>query len=132
MRVEQRHPPRGAPDRSARGWVLYDAKCPFCRRWAQRLHRPLARHGLHIVPLQADWVRAYFSDLSDEQLLEALRVVRSDGRHLAAGDALIHLARYVWWLWPIWLAGQVAPLRVLIRAVYNGIAKHRDLMDKLM
>jgi len=125
LRVEHRRPPSGGPSPPRRGWVLYDAGCPFCRRWARRLRPQLRRHGFELTPLKTAWVRQYFHDLTEQELLEAFRVLRRDGRHLSAGDAMVHIGRYVWWLWPVWLAGQFPPLRWIIRRAYRWVSRHR-------
>jgi len=62
------------------GWVLYDADCGFCTRWAWHLARFVGPRGYHLAPLQAPWVRQRLA-LSEEELLCEMRV-------LTAGDAL--------------------------------------------
>lgn len=51
-----------------------------------------------------------------------------DGRLLGGADAAIVLARYIWWLWPVWLLAQLPGMRPVIRRVYRTVAKHRHCL----
>jgi hypothetical protein len=35
------------------------------------------------------------------------------------------LARHVWWLWPLWLVGQIPGAMIPLRAGYRFIARNR-------
>jgi len=106
------------------GWVFYDADCPFCTRWAWRTDELLARHGWHLAPLQADWVRLRLDLKDDEPLLE-MKLLTADGRIFGGADALVHLARSIWWMWPLFAPAQLPGVTLVLRAIYRRIAKNR-------
>lgn len=95
---------------SLRGWVFYDAECRFCTAAANRFRRTLARRGFRVVP----------SGLWNE-----LRLLLPDGRSCCGADAVLQLARRIWWAWPLWALGQVPGMQRLARVVYRWIAAHR-------
>ena len=115
--------------RPARGWVLYDADCGFCTRWAWRLMFFVAPRGFHLAPLQAPWVRPALK-LSSEELLEELRVLTADGAIYGGVDALIYLAEQVPWARPLAFAARLPGLYALLRAAYRWIARHRHTLSR--
>jgi len=106
------------------GWVFYDGECAFCVGWVQRVERPLARHGFALIPLQTPWVRESLS-LDKTALLKEMRLKLADGHVLGGADAAVAAARYIWWLWPLWLIAQIPGTRPLLRKGYGIIAANR-------
>lgn len=106
------------------GWVCYDGECPLCLRWLQRIKRPLLRKNFGFVPLQTPWVKAKLN-LSEADLLTEMRLLLPDRRVIGGADAAVTLARYVWWLWPLWLASYIPGGMPIIRATYRHIARNR-------
>lgn len=106
------------------GWVCYDGKCALCLRWVRRVERPLLRYGFGFAPLQTNWVRARLN-LSETELLTEMRLLLPDRNVIGGADAVVALARYVWWLWPLWLASLVPGGMPIIRATYRHIARNR-------
>ena len=106
------------------GWVCYDGKCALCLRWVRRGERPLLRYGFGFAPLQTNWVRARLN-LSETELLTEMRLLLPDRNVIGGADAVVALARYVWWLWPLWLASLVPGGMPIIRATYRHIARNR-------
>jgi predicted DCC family thiol-disulfide oxidoreductase YuxK len=129
--VEHRAPPT-RPDPPAGGWVLYDGDCGFCRRWAKRVQPHAARRGFVIEPLQAPWVAAHFNDMTHAERVSTIRLLHVDGRHLHSGDAWIAISRWVWWLWPVHVAGRLPVCRGVVRAVYRWVARRRGLLGRVM
>jgi predicted DCC family thiol-disulfide oxidoreductase YuxK len=109
---------------SIRGWVFYDADCAFCSGWAARFHELLARRGYHLAPLQAEWVRLRLGLKEDAPLLE-MKLLTTDGRVLGGADALIHIARSVWWAWPLFVMAQFPGISAILRIVYRWVARNR-------
>jgi predicted DCC family thiol-disulfide oxidoreductase YuxK len=107
-----------------RGWVFYDADCPFCTRWASRTDELLARHGWHLAPLQADWVWTRLTPKDGEPLLE-MKLLTTDGRVFGGADAVVHLARSIWWAWPVFALAQIPGVKPILRAIYRRIAQNR-------
>lgn len=105
-------------------WVLYDAACRYCTalaRWARPL---LRRRGFVLAPLQSLWVPAALGILPRE-LLKELRVFTSDGRLYGGADAVVFLARRIWWAWPLWAVAQIPGALRPLGALYRWIAAHR-------
>ena len=90
--------------RHARGWLFFDAECGFCTRTARWLLPILGRRGLGVAPLQDARVAALLG-MSKTELLRELRFLLSDGRQFGGADAVLAVAREIWWGWPlVWLA----------------------------
>ena len=90
--------------RHARGWLFFDAECKFCTRLARWLARPMRRRGLEVAPLQDPRVGALLG-LSRDELLRAIRFVFSKGNQVSGADALLAVAREVWWARPlVWMS----------------------------
>ncbi len=106
------------------GWVCYDAECVFCLRWLHRVEHPLLRRSFGFVPLQATWVKAKLN-VPEVELLNEMRLLLPDNRILGGADAAVVLARYIWWLWPLWLASKIPGAMPLLRAGYRFIARNR-------
>lgn len=108
----------------AAGWVCYDGNCALCLRWLRRVERPLLRRDFDFVPLQTAWVREKLN-LSETELLTEMRLLLPDCRVIGGADAAVVLARYVWWLWPLWFASHIPGATPIIRASYRYIARNR-------
>ena len=108
----------------AAGWVCYDGECAFCLRWLRRVERPLLRRGFRFVPLQTPWVKAKLN-LPEAELLTEMRLLLPDNYILGGADAAVVLARYVWWLWPLWFVSHIPGAMPILRASYRFIARNR-------
>jgi predicted DCC family thiol-disulfide oxidoreductase YuxK len=110
--------------RHARGWLFFDAECEFCRRIAALLATPMKQRGLALAPLQDPRVAALLG-LSRKELLRAIRFVFADGSQCSGADALLAVARELWWALPlVWLSTIPGAMPVM-RAGYDWVAKHR-------
>jgi predicted DCC family thiol-disulfide oxidoreductase YuxK len=105
-------------------WVCYDGECALRLRWLRRVERPLLRRDFGIVPLQTAWVKKKLN-LSETDLLTVMRLLLPDRRVMGGADAAVALARYAWWLWPLWLASHIPGAMAIIRASYRYIARNR-------
>jgi predicted DCC family thiol-disulfide oxidoreductase YuxK len=111
--------------RHARGWLFFDAECEFCTRIARWAAPILARRGLGIAPLQDARVGVLLG-LSETELMREMRVLLSDGRNFGGADAVVALAREIWWARPLnWLA-KVPGIMNRLRAGYRWIAVRRS------
>lgn len=91
-------------ERRARGWLFFDAECGFCTRIARWLAPILARQGLGVAALQDPRVGALLG-LPRRELLKEMRFLSSDGKHSDGADAVLAVARDVWWFRPlVWFA----------------------------
>lgn len=115
--------------RAVRGWVLYDADCGFCTRLAWRFGGALERRGYRVVPLQAPWVRERLQ-LPAEKLLEEMRVLTIEGVHVGGADAVMYLARRMWWALPLYAASLIPGVMHLLRWGYRWIAARRHRFSR--
>ena len=112
------------PEDSARGWILYDGSCGFCSKWVPFWSSTLARQGLGFAPLQADWVSKRLA-MSEEELLEDLRLLLATGELLSGPSVYRHVMRNTWWLWPAYLLSVTPGLRRVFDWSYRSFADRR-------
>ena len=111
--------------RHARGWLFFDAECAFCTRCARWVRPILERQGMALAPLQDPRVAALLG-LPERELLRELRVVMADGRQYGGADALLVLAREVWWARPlVWMARLPGAVKAF-RHMYRSFAARRS------
>jgi predicted DCC family thiol-disulfide oxidoreductase YuxK len=104
--------------------VFYDASCPFCVEWVRRFERTLARRRFELVPLQTPGAGDALG-VSDDQLLDEMRLRLKDGKVFGGAAAVAEIARRIWWAWPFWALTRVPGAMLPIRATYRWIARHR-------
>jgi len=111
--------------RHARGWLFFDAECGFCTRTARWLLPILAKRGLAVAPLQDPRVGALLG-LPKAELLRELRFLLSDGSQFGGADAVLAVAREVWWARPlVWLA-KIPGMMEQLRRGYRWFAARRS------
>jgi predicted DCC family thiol-disulfide oxidoreductase YuxK len=103
------------------GWLLYDGDCARCRRFASFLEPILTRRGFDLAPLQSGWVAEC---LGEEIDVSEMRVITTTGQSFGGADALIFLARRIWWAWPIYVLGRLG-FRPIFRYAYDFCAVRR-------
>lgn len=108
----------------SRGWIFFDEDCAFCRNLALRVGPAFARRGFHFEPLQRKWVQERLN-LTPEQALEEMRVLTCNGEVFAGADAMIFLARQLWWAAPFASVARSAFFHDLLDRGYRWIAAHR-------
>ena len=109
---------------SFRGWILYDGDCPSCTASAKRFDRIFRRRGFIFLPLQTDWVMQRLG-LEPGAPLEEMRVLTADGRDIGGADAVIFLARQIWWARPFAALARLPGIHKLLDRGYRWIAAHR-------
>lgn len=107
-----------------RGWIFYDRDCGFCRELAVRFENLFARRGFRFEPLQHEWVQRRLN-LTREEALEEMRVLTSTGEIFGGADAVVALARQIWWTAPLRSLARLRPLHALLHRVYRWVATHR-------
>ena len=104
--------------------IYYDDECQFCRGMLRRFGRTLARRRFIFVPLQAPGAARLLS-VSDEHLLDEMRVRLDNGAVFGGASALVEIARRIWWAWPLWALSRVPGAMVVLRAGYRWVARNR-------
>ena len=111
--------------RHARGWLFYDAECGFCTRSARWVSPILARRGMAVAPLQDPRVGALLG-MHRELLLRELRFLLSDGKQYGGADAVVAVARQIWWARPlVWFAELPGAMK-LLHSGYRWVASQRS------
>jgi predicted DCC family thiol-disulfide oxidoreductase YuxK len=111
-------------ERTARGWLFFDAECGFCIRTARWLAPILARRGLGVAPLQDPRVGALLG-MSQSELLKELRFLTSDGVHSGGANAVLAVARQIWWGRPLVWAAKLPGMMKLLDAGYQWVSAQR-------
>ena len=110
---------------ASRGWIFYDAECRSCRDLSLRFENFFAGRGFHFESLQREWVQRRLN-LTKEQAFEEMRVLTNTGEVFGGADAMIFLARRIWWATPLtWLARWPFAYATLQR-LYRWVAAHRS------
>ncbi len=60
------------------------------------------------------------------ELLTEMRALTPDGRVFGGGDAVIWLAKGIWWAWPLYALAQLPGMRAALRAAYRWVAARRS------
>lgn len=107
-----------------RGWIFYDAECSSCRDLALRLEAFFGDRGFHFEPLQHEWVQRRLN-LTKAQALEEMRVLTSTGEVFGGVDAVIFLARQVWWAAPLVWLSRLPMIHAILDRLYRWVALHR-------
>jgi predicted DCC family thiol-disulfide oxidoreductase YuxK len=107
-----------------RGWIFYDRACSFCRELALRFENVFTKRGFHFEPLQQEWVERRLK-LTRDEALEEMRVLTTDGEVFGGADAVIHLARQLWWGPPLAFLARLAFIHAALHRFYRWVAAHR-------
>lgn len=107
--------------------MLFDAQCSLCRRLARRYEPLLSRHRFALVPLQTPWVRERLVKCDDD-LLSEMRLLTRQGIIYGGADALIALARQIWWAWPLYWLAHLPIIRNALRKAYAWVARRRNCL----
>ncbi len=111
--------------RHAKGWLFFDAECDFCTRSARWIAPILRRRGMAVAPLQDPRVGALLG-MNRELLLRELRFLLSDGKQYGGADAVVAVAREIWWAHPlVWFAKLPGAMKVL-HFGYRWVATQRS------
>jgi len=111
--------------RHAKGWLFYDAECDFCTRLARWIKPKLEVRGMALAPLQDPRV-AVLLGLSRPELLRELRFLHSDGTRAGGADAVLAVAREIWWARPLVWFSRIPKSMNLLHAGYRWVAHQRS------
>jgi predicted DCC family thiol-disulfide oxidoreductase YuxK len=109
------------------GWVLYDGECSLCISLARRFDSLLLSRGFRLTPLQTPWVRERLSFQAGAPFTE-MGLLTTDGRAFGGADAIVEIARRIWWGRPFFVLAQIPGARPVLRAGYRRIADRRHCL----
>lgn len=104
-------------------WVFYDGQCRMCVGLSQKIKHTLNSKGIGLIPLQVDWVRKRTAHIKDP--LKEMLFQTSKGEVLGGIDAVIFLARKIWWMYGIYLLSKIPGMRFVLERGYQWIARNR-------
>ena len=111
--------------RHANGFLFFDADCVFCTKIARSFQPILQRRNLAVAPLQDPRV-ATLLGLSHENLMREMHLLMSDGTRYGGADAVVALARQIWWAAPLVWLSKIPGVMPLLRSAYRHIAANRN------
>jgi predicted DCC family thiol-disulfide oxidoreductase YuxK len=110
--------------RHARGWLFFDADCNFCVKIVRFIAPILAKRGFALAPLQDPRVGQLLA-LPEDELLREMRLLLGDGRQFGGADAVIAIARDIWWARPVVWLSRIPGMMSVLRTSYRWIAANR-------
>ena len=113
------------PDQHPGDVVIWDGHCNFCRQQVTRLRGLDWTRQLSFIILHDPRVAQRYPQLTYDQLMAEMWVVKPDGRQFGGADALKALSRSLPALWPIAPLLHVPLSMPLWRGVYRWIARRR-------
>jgi predicted DCC family thiol-disulfide oxidoreductase YuxK len=113
---------------ASRGWVFFDRDCAACTSLARRFRRALETRGFGLAALQDPRVRTLL-DLPPEDLLREMRVATADGNVYGGAEAIVFLARQIWWAWPLYAAAKLPGIPRVLETCYRWFADHRTCVS---
>jgi predicted DCC family thiol-disulfide oxidoreductase YuxK len=119
--------PLPQPAVQVHGWVLFDGECRFCTSLVHRYAVLLQRAGFMSAPLQTPWVGARLG-LPAGRLPGEVIVLTAEGRVFGGVDAILHVLRWIWWGWPLFMLGQLPGVHALGGVAYRLVARHRHCL----
>jgi predicted DCC family thiol-disulfide oxidoreductase YuxK len=108
--------------------IYYDDECGLCRDMLRRFGRTLARRRFTFVPLQSPGA-ARVLGVSDEHLLDEMRVRLDDGAVCGGASAVTAIARRIWWAWPLWVLSRLPGAMPLLNIAYRWVARSRHCLN---
>jgi predicted DCC family thiol-disulfide oxidoreductase YuxK len=103
---------------------LYDGACGFCTRWVHWWEKPVGRRGFAIKDLQSAAADGSLR-ISQENLLDDIRIVTPAGEYISGADAYLFIARRIWWTWPFYGIFSLPGFRRLLWLGYRWLNRNR-------
>ena len=113
--------------KNTNGWVCFYVECNLCVHLARHFASLLHRYRFGLVPLQTPWVRDRLTR-QGEELLSEMRLITADGRIHGGADALIEIARRIWWAKPVYWFSGVSAVKLSLHRGYQWIARNRTCL----
>ena len=100
-----------------RGWILYDADCRMCRNMMRCFEKTFTSRRFVFAPIQ--------TELDPGERPTEMRVRTADGHTFGGADAVLFLARFVWWGRPLRWFAKLPGAKRLLHRIYREIASRR-------
>lgn len=110
----------------AAGKVLYDGACPKCRASMALITAADPDRVIEPVDLTAVDVAQVHPSLTRETCIQAMHLVRADGRVKSGYDAVVNLGAWLPLFWPAAVLGSIPGITLAGRRVYAAVAESRS------
>jgi predicted DCC family thiol-disulfide oxidoreductase YuxK len=112
------------------GEIFFDGTCGLCTASYRRFGPMTERRGFRWSALQEPHARELLR-LAEGELPGEMKLRRPDGTILGGVDALLHVARHIWWAWPAWFLSCVPGVKPLLRITYRWLARNRHKVSNV-
>lgn len=112
---------------ATRGRIAFDALCPVCTALRNRWNPILSPRGYPFIPIQHPAIEAELG-LTSGELPGEIQLLLNDGRRMGGTDAMLFVARQVWWLAPIGWVAALPGIRTGVDAMYAWVARNRHCL----
>lgn len=109
-------------------WIYYDGECQLCTTSADRWRSALNQRRFQMLPLQSEEAMRRLGTAGPGTWKE-MQLQLADGTLLGGADAILEIARRIWWAWPLWLLGKLPGAMVLFRWGYRILAANRHCFN---
>lgn len=119
------------PERTAdavQNWVFYDGECQLCTSAVARFAPMLRRHHFILAPLQVPWTQKRL-DLKPAEPLVEMKLLAANGQIYGGAEALVEIARRIWWAWPLFALTQIPGAMILLLGIYSRVAANRHCLS---
>jgi len=106
------------------GRVFFDGDCGICTQAARRFEGVLRRRRFALVPLQAPDA-CHTLGISEAERLSEMRLRLADGTVFGGAQAVVEIARRIWWAWPLWAISRLPGAMRPLDAGYRWLARRR-------
>ena len=106
------------------GRVFFDGDCGICTQAARRFEGVLRRRRFALVPLQASDA-CHTLGISEAERLSEMRLRLADGTVFGGAQAVVEIARRIWWAWPVWAISRLPGAMRPLDAGYRWLARRR-------
>lgn len=103
---------------SMRGTILYDADCSMCRDMMRRFEKTFSSRGFAFAPLQPE--------LTPGERPSEMRVRTCEGREFGGAEAVLFLAKFVWWAQPLRWFAKLPGAKNILHRIYREVAARRS------
>jgi predicted DCC family thiol-disulfide oxidoreductase YuxK len=110
---------------ASRGWIFFDRDCRICTSLAARFCSTFEKRGFGLAALQDARVSSLLG-IPPDQLLREMRVITTDTKLYSGAEAVVFLAKQIWWAYPFYLAAQLPGMQPILRTGYRWFADHRN------
>jgi predicted DCC family thiol-disulfide oxidoreductase YuxK len=106
------------------GWILYDGGCGFCFHWVHFWKTVVEPRGFAIKDLQSAYADGTLQ-ISQESLLDDIRVLTLAGKLESGADAYLYVARRIWWAWILYAIFSLPGFKWMLWCGYRWFNRNR-------